>query len=112
MKNKNFVQAEAFFAEAAKLSVDMPEFSELRIYSYIGHGRCAIAQGKRNEGIRILSAASLLFTDEKILPPVMAETVSLLKEEGREDEAEKIIKDLINIYPNSAEAKRFASEAK
>ena len=112
MQKKNFVEAEQRFAEAAKLSVDMPEFNELRIYSYIGHGHSAIAQGKRAEGIRILTAASLLFSHDTILPPVMAETVALLREEGREEEAKKIIEDLISIYPNSAEAKRFASEAK
>jgi tetratricopeptide (TPR) repeat protein len=111
MQRKNFVEAEERFAEAARLSVDMPEFNELRIYSYIGHGHSAIAQGKRNEGIRLLIAASLLFSHDTLLPPVMEEVISLLKEEGRNDEAKSVREDLIRMYPNSEEAKRCAAEA-
>ncbi len=110
MQRKNFVEAEERFAEAARLSVDMPEFNELRIYSYIGHGHSAIAQGKRNEGIRLLTAASLLFSHDTLLPPVMEEVISLLKEEGRNDEAKSVREDLIRMYPNSEEAKRCAAE--
>lgn len=112
MKKKNFVEAEACFAEASRLSVDMPEFTELRIYSYIGHGHSAIAQGKRDEGIRLLTAATIIFSHETLLPPVMDEVIKLLIEDGREDEAETVREDLIRMYPNSEQAKRYAAEAK
>lgn len=112
MKRKNFVEAGERFAEAAKLSADLPEFNELRIYSYIGHGHSAIAQGKRNEGIRLLTAASLLFSHDTLLPPVMKELIDILKEDGRMEEAQSIQEDLIRMYPNSAEAKQCSTEAK
>lgn len=109
---KNFIEAEKFFIEAARLSADMPEFYELRIYSYIGHAHCAKARGDRDNCIRLLTATALLFHDENILPPVMEEVIGLLKEAGRIEEANGIIEDLIRMYPDSAEASRYSSEAK
>jgi hypothetical protein len=41
----------------------------------------------------------------------MEEVISLLKEEGRNDEAKSVREDLIRMYPNSEEAKRCAAEA-
>lgn len=112
MQRKNFAEAEERFAEAAKLSADMPEFTELRIYSYIGHGHSAIARGKRKDGIRILSATIYLFYHETLLPPIMKEVIGLLEEEGRMDEANTMREELKTMYPQSEEAKSYAMETK
>lgn len=112
MQKKNFVEAGERFVEAARLSADMPEFHELRIYSYIGHGHSAIAQGKRDEGIRLLMAASLLFSHDTLVPPIMGEVIMLLEEDGRKEDAAMVKEDLLRLYPNSSEAKRYLSEAK
>ncbi|MBO7298769.1 MAG: tetratricopeptide repeat protein, partial [Kiritimatiellae bacterium] len=103
MQKKNFKEAGERFVEAAKLSTDMPEFHELRIYSYIGHGRSAIAQGKRDEGIRLLMAASLLFSHDTLVPPIMDEVIILLNEDGRKEDAALVKEDLLRLYPNSNE---------
>lgn len=108
MKKKNFAEAGERFVEAARLSADIPEFHELRIFSYIGHGHSALAQGKREEGIRLLMAVSLLFSHDDLVPPIMEEVIKLLMEDGRKEDAEMVKKDLLRLYPNCDAAKRLS----
>ena len=57
---------------------------------------------------------SLLYKDDALVPPIMAETIRILDELGRKDDADAIRKDLVATYPESKEAaavKRSIPEA-
>ena len=101
-------EAEAFF-RIAVARASAPELQPYRIYAYAGLGHSALAEGRREDGVKYLMTVSLLYKDEALLPPIMAETVALLDEIGLKDEAARIRSELIRIYPNSQEAKNIAS---
>ncbi|MBO7298625.1 MAG: hypothetical protein J6V41_02300, partial [Kiritimatiellae bacterium] len=62
--------------------------------------------------IRLLMEDSLLFSHDTLVPPSMDDVIILLNEDGRKVDAAMVKEDLLRLYPNSNEAKRYLSEAK
>ena len=103
-------EAETYFRIAVARSAD-PELQSYRIYAYAGIGHSALAEGRKEDAVKYLMTVSLLYKDDLLLPPIMAETIALLDEMGLKEEAARIRSELSKIYPNSQEAKDIAASA-
>ena len=103
-------EAETYFRIAVARSAD-PELQPYRIYAYAGLGHSALAEGRKEDAVKYLMTVSLLYKDDFLLPPIMAETIALLDEMGLREEADRIRSELSKIYPNSQEAKDIAASA-
>lgn len=101
-------QAETHFRTAAKLAAT-PDLQGIRILAQAGLGRALRQRGDRDAAARYLLGVCLLYKDDTLLPPLLAETIPLLRELGRTDEADALLKDLRELYPKSPEAATFAA---
>lgn len=106
-------EAERLFALAVERCA-APELQPLRIHAYAGLGRAAIKAGRKEDAAKYLMMVSLLYKDDALVPPIMAETIRILDELGRKEDASSIRDDLVATYPESKEAadvKRSTPEA-
>ncbi|NLE40912.1 MAG: tetratricopeptide repeat protein [Lentisphaerae bacterium] len=106
-------EAERLFALAVERCA-APELQPLRIHAYAGLGRAAIKAGRKDDAAKYLMMVSLLYKDDALVPPIMAETIRILDELGRAADADSIRDDLVATYPESkeaAEVKRSTPEA-
>ena len=70
--------------------------------------------GRKEDAAKYLMMVSLLYKDDALVPPIMAETIRILDELGRKEDASSIRDDLVATYPESKEAadvKRSTPEA-
>lgn len=106
-------EAERLFALAVERCA-APELQPLRIHAYAGLGRAALKAGRKEDAAKYLMMVSLLYKDDALVPPIMAETIRILDELGRKEDASSIRDDLVATYPESkeaAEVKRSTPEA-
>lgn len=106
LESRETAAAETSFRAAARLAA-APDLQSIRILAHAGLGRALRQSGDRDAAGRYLLGVCLLNRDEALLPPLIEETVSLLRELKREDEAAALVQDLRDLYPNSAEARRL-----
>ena len=77
-------------------------------------GRAAPKAGPAADAAKCLQVVGLLCADDALVPPIMAETIRILDELGRKEDASSIRDDLVATYPESKEAadvKRSTPEA-
>lgn len=105
-----YSEAETLYGQAVERCA-APELQTLRIHAYIGLGHAALKGGRKGSAIKYLMMVSLLYQDEELVPPVMLETIRLLTEENRLEEAAALKKDLLDTYPKSEAAATIRQEA-
>ncbi|MGI5868571.1 MAG: tetratricopeptide repeat protein [Kiritimatiellia bacterium] len=101
-------EAERLFA----LAVDRcaaPELQPLRIHAYAGLGQAALKGGRKEDAAKYLTTVSLLYKDDALVPPIMAQAIRLLEELGKTDDANALRSDLVATYPKSKEAAAIQS---
>lgn len=102
--------AEKYFTVAVERCA-APELQTMRIYAYAGLGHSALAAGRKNDAARYLMTVCLLYNEEQLIPPIMAETIALLDELDRKQDAETLRKELVSLYPKSKEAAEVTKPA-
>lgn len=102
------IKAEPHFRTAAKLAAT-PDLQSIRITAHAGLGRALRQSGDRDGAARYLLGVCLLYSDPALLPPLFEEAIPLLRELGRNEEADALLKDLLEQYPDSPAAKKLAA---
>ncbi len=102
-------EAESYFRLAVTRCSTI-ELQPYRIYAYSGLGHAALAEGRKNDAVKYFLTVSLLYKDDVMLPPIMAETIELLDEMGLKEEAQKLRRELSSTYPASKEGRDAAEE--
>ncbi len=106
LKADDAAAAERHFRSASR-QASTPDLQSIRLQAHIGLGRTLRATGDREEAARYLLGICLLYQDETLLPELIEETIPLLRELDLQDEADTLLKDLFELYPNSAAAQRL-----
>lgn len=104
-------EAEAAFRQAARLAA-APDLQSIRILAHAGLGRALARKGDREAAARYLLGVCLLNRDATLLPPLLEETILLLRELKHPEEAETLLNDLLELYPDSEPARRLAPAGK
>lgn len=86
-----------------------PEWQGTRAHAYAALGRCAEARGQNEEAIRYYLSVALLYDDPQLVPTVLDKVAALHVTLGRLVDSEKIGRELIERYPDSAQAKAWQS---
>ena len=110
LDRKNPEEAQKYFSLAVERCAP-EELQGMRIYAYTGLGHAALAAGKQDEAAKFLMTVCLLYRDDQIIPPVMAETIALLTSMGRVEDADALRHELSALYPKSSEAAAIAKQA-
>jgi tetratricopeptide (TPR) repeat protein len=98
-------QAEARLQEAARRA-STPELQEFRAYAYAALGAVAEKRGDREAAVRYLMSVAILFDDAGRVPEALDRAATLLAELGREEESRAAVAELLERYPESAQARR------
>ena len=102
--------AERHFTDAIARS-QSNDMTDVRVRATVGIAHAWLAQGRREDAARQLLAVCMVSRDETVIPPLIAETVPLLRELGREDEAAVLLQDLKDLYPGSQAARDLLPSA-
>ncbi len=109
LEKGGLAEAEELFRAAARLAA-APDLQAIRILAHAGLGRALRQRGDADSAARYLLGICLLYRDDLLLPPLIEETVVLLRSLDREEEAKVLLQDLQELYPRSDAARRLASE--
>ena len=96
-------EAERFFALAVERCA-APELQPMRIHAYTGLGHAALKAGRKEDAAKYLMMVSLLYKDDALVPPIMAEAIAMMDDLGRKEDADALRCDLVATYPASKEA--------
>lgn len=88
--------------EKAVQIASSPETASLRAQAYNLLAQAYEKSGSKDKAVRLYTALSLLYDDEKIVSGAMKSAARLLRESGKASEAEKIEADLKERYPKEA----------
>ena len=101
---KDIAAAERHFTQAIEDS-QARDMVDVRVRATVGLAHTWLAQGRKEDAVRQLVAVCMISRDDTLIPPLIAETVPLLRELGREDEAQVLLDDLRELYPTSDAAR-------
>ena len=82
-----------------------PEWQGLRAHAYAGLGRCAEARDQKDMALRYYLSIALLYDDPVLVPAALDKAASLHTALGHPAESEAIGRELLERYPESAQAK-------
>lgn len=97
------VAAERSFTEAVERS-QARDMADVRIRSTIGLAHAWLVAGRREDAARQLLGVCMITRDDTLIPPLIAETVPLLRSLGQSAEADVLLQDLRDLYPESPAA--------
>jgi len=84
-----------------------PEWQGLRAHAYAGLGRCAAARGQSELALRYYLSVALLYDDPVLVPETLVKAALLHATLGRRSESEAVGRELLERYPESAQAKAW-----
>jgi TolA-binding protein len=84
-----------------------PEWQGLRAHAYAGLGRCAEARGQNELALRYYLSVALLYDDPVLVPAALDKAASLHAALGRPAESEAAGRELLERYPESAQARAW-----
>lgn len=98
-------QARVEYEQGAAMAAADP-LLRLRVHAYAGIGRSLKREGNMAEAARYFLSVAVLFDDPELVPECLDEAAEAFAKAGRRDESEKVVKELLERYPDSAWAKR------
>ena len=101
---RDATSAERHFQDALARS-QSGDMVDVRVRATVGLAHAWLALGRREDAVRQLLGVCMISRDETLIPPLIAETVPLLRELGRDAEAEVLLQDLREVYPESQAAR-------
>ena len=101
---KDIEAAERHFTKAIEQS-QARDMVDVRVRATVGLAHAWLAQGRKEDAVRQLVAVCMISRDDVLIPPLIAEAVPLLRELGRDDEADVLLQDLRELYPESDAAR-------
>lgn len=78
----------------------------VRVHAYAGIARALKAQGNLDGAARHFLSVAVLFDDPVLVPECLDEAAEAFAKAGRKDESEKVVKELLDRYPDSVWAKK------
>lgn len=92
--------------QAAELATS-PELQHIRAHAYASLGELAEKQQQPDAAIRYYMSVALLYHDATIVPHTLDRSAALLAAAGRHDESRTTADELIALYPESPQARRW-----
>jgi TolA-binding protein len=84
-----------------------PEWEGLRAHAYAALGRCAETRGQKDLALRYYLSVALLYDDPVLVPAALDKAAGLHAALGHTAESEAAGRELIERYPESAQAKAW-----
>ncbi len=78
----------------------------LRVQAYAGIGKALKAQGDLAGAARYFLSVAVLFDDPVLVPECLHEAAAAFEAAGRKEESDKVVKELLERFPESAWAKQ------
>ncbi len=94
---KDYGAAEKRFERAIELAQPR-DLAEVRVHATVGLARAWLALGRKEDAARQFLGVCMVYQDPVLIPQVITEAVPLLRELGRDDEAEALLQDLREVY--------------
>ena len=93
---KDFEAAERRFQRAQELSM-AKELESVRVQAAIGQARSWLELGRKEEAARQLLGICMYYQSPELIPPLIEETIPLLRELGQNAEADMLLSDLAQM---------------
>ncbi len=101
---KDYVQAEKYFQMAGSRA-SSPQLVDIRAMAYAGLGACLEGRNDLESALRYSLSVGILFDDAVIVPKALNRASNILVKLNRAEEAAQVKAELMERYPDSAEAK-------
>lgn len=98
-------EAKAEYERAAGMAVADTLLS-VRVHAYAGIAKALKAQGNLDGAARHFLSVAVLFDDPVLVPECLDEAAEAFAKVGRKDESDKVVKELLERYPDSEWAKK------
>jgi TolA-binding protein len=98
-------EAKAEYERAAGMAVADTLLS-VRVHAYAGIAKALKAQGNLDGAARHFLSVAVLFDDPVLVPECLDEAAEAFAKAGRKDESDKVVKELLERYPDSVWAKK------
>ncbi|MFO7871930.1 MAG: tetratricopeptide repeat protein [Kiritimatiellia bacterium] len=108
LEKKEYDRSRALFSKAARMAGE-DEQTGLRARAYMGLGKAAEGRSDFEEAARYFMIVATLFDHPDIVPEALYEASEVLRKAGRNESAQKAVRELSDRYPDSRWRKKTES---
>lgn len=98
-------EAKAEYERAAGMAA-ADSLLSVRVHAYAGIAKALKAQGNLGDAARHFLSVAVLFDDPVLVPECLDEAAEAFAKAGRKEESDKVVKELLDRYPDSDWAKK------